>query len=45
MRNIFLLVVLLGSISCGKKNKEATTPLKRNMEILDEEDLEHLPES
>jgi hypothetical protein len=45
MRSIFLLAVLFSSISCIKKNKETTEPLKRNVEILDEEDLEQLPES
>lgn len=45
MRNIFLLAVLFSSMSCMKKNKEPAEPLKRNMEILDEEDLEQLPES
>ena len=45
MRNIFLLAVLFSSMSCVKKNKETTEPLKRDMEILSEEDLEQLPES
>jgi hypothetical protein len=44
MRNLLFLVALMCA-SCGRKKAEATNPVKRNMEIINEEDLEELPEA
>jgi hypothetical protein len=44
MRNLLFLVALLCA-SCMKKKAETTSPVKRNTEILNEEDLEELPEA
>jgi len=45
MKHTLLLSILLGLCACAKKNKETTGPVIRDMEILNEEDLEGLPES
>tara|TARA_Y100000361_G_scaffold50938_1_gene44441 strand:+ start:18986 stop:19123 length:138 start_codon:yes stop_codon:yes gene_type:complete len=44
MRNLLFLVALVCA-GCVKKKQIASDPIKRNVDILDEEDLEQLPET
>ena len=45
MKNTLLLAILFSLVSCVKKNKETSEPIVRDTDILDEEELEGLPES
>ena len=45
MRLVILFLVLLSSACVTKKSTQTNAPVQRDMDILDEADLEELPEA